>query len=279
MLCFRQTASAAWSKARNGASFGEDGLDLELGGKVVVITGGARGIGRACAEAFAREGARIALFDWNEARLSEAEAAIRAVGADVLVRAVDVSDGAAVDAAHAGTIETFGGIDIAFNNAGISTPFAPIEDIAEADWDRIIGVNLKGIWLSMRAQIRHMRTRGRGTIVNTASNVSFAGAPGASAYVASKHGIVGLTRSAALEVANTDIRINAIAPGAIDTHLTDIVGQPSDPFPDAVIRAGLPIGRWGTVDEVADAVLWLASPRAKLALGETLVLDGGFLAQ
>jgi NAD(P)-dependent dehydrogenase (short-subunit alcohol dehydrogenase family) len=135
------------------------------------------------------------------------------------------------------------------------------------------------MWLCMRAQIRHMRTRGRGTIVNTASNVSFAGAPGASAYVASKHAIVGLTRSAALEIADTDIRINAIAPGAIDTHLSDNVGKPSDPFPDAVIRAGLPIGRWGTVDEVADAVLWLASPRAKLALGETLVLDGGFLAQ
>ena len=254
-------------------------MDLELADKVVVITGGARGIGRGCAEAFAREGARIAILDWNETLLPEAEAAIRTIGAEIVVHRVDVANGPAVDAAHADVIARFGGIDIAFNNAGISAPFARIEETSEANWDRIMAVNLKGMWFCMNAQIRHMRSRGRGTIVNTASNVSFAGAPGASAYVASKHAIVGLTRSAALENVDTDIRINAIAPGAIDTHLSDIVGAPSDPFPDAAIRKGPPIGRWGTVQEVADAVLWLASPRARLAHGETLVLDGGFLAQ
>ncbi|HEY0106037.1 MAG TPA: SDR family NAD(P)-dependent oxidoreductase [Rhizomicrobium sp.] len=254
-------------------------MDLELNGKSVVICGGARGIGFACAQAFAREGARVALFDWNAELLAEAEAALRDIGGEVLAQQVDVSNAEAVDAAHARVIETFGGIDVGFNNAGIGSPFRAIEDTAEADWDRVINVNLKGIWLCVRAQVRHMRPRNRGAIVNTASNVAFVGAPGATPYVAAKHGIVGITRTVALELAKTNVRINTIAPGAVKTPLGKSTGTFVDPFPDAQIRKGLPIGRFGEPSEVADAVLWLASPRASLALGETLVIDGGFIAQ
>jgi NAD(P)-dependent dehydrogenase (short-subunit alcohol dehydrogenase family) len=259
-------------------------MDLELSGKSVVITGGARGIGFACAQAFAREGARVAIFDWNTEALAEAEETIRATGAQVITRQIDVSNGTAVDAAHAWVEETYGAIDIGFNNAGTNSGFRPIDETDESDWDRVINVNLKGVWLCVRAQVRHMRPRGRGSIVSTTSNVGFAGAPGASAYVASKHGIVGITRTVALELASTDIRINAVAPGAIRTSLSSKgqgKGNPfaNDPFPDAAIRQGLPIGRWGEPSEIADAVLWLSSPRATLALGETLVMDGGFLAQ
>ncbi|HVY80078.1 MAG TPA: SDR family NAD(P)-dependent oxidoreductase [Steroidobacteraceae bacterium] len=254
-------------------------MDLELAGKSVVICGGARGIGFACAEAFAREGARVAIFDWNAESLAQAQAALRASGVEVLTRQVDVSNAEAVEAAHAHVIETFGGIDVGFNNAGIGAPFRPIEETPEADWDKVIDVNLKGVWLCVRAQVRHMRPRNQGVIINTASNVAFVGSPGGVAYVASKHGIIGITRSVALELAKTRVRINAIAPGTVRTPLGKSTGTFVDPFPDALIRKGLPIGRLGEPSEVADAVLWLASPRASLALGETLVIDGGFLAQ
>ncbi len=254
-------------------------MDLELGGKAVVICGGARGIGRACAEAFAREGARIAIFDWNAELLAEAQAAIRAIGAEVLTRQVDVSNAEAVDAAHTQVIETFGGIDVGFNNAAINSPLRAIEDTSEADWDRVINVNLKGVWLGVRAQVRHMRPLNQGGRINTTSNVAFTGSPGATGYVAAKHGIVGITRSVALELAKTRVRINAVAPGWVKTSLGKGMGAFVDPFADAVIRKGLPIGRLGEPSEVADAVLWLASPRSSFALGATLVIDGGFLAQ
>jgi NAD(P)-dependent dehydrogenase (short-subunit alcohol dehydrogenase family) len=259
-------------------------MDLELEGKSVIVTGGARGIGRACAEAFAREGARIAIFDVNAEALPEAEAAIRELGAEVLTHHVDVSNAEAVDVAHAHVIKTFGGIDVGFNNAGIGSAFKAIEDTTEADWDRVLNVNLKGIWLCVRAQVRHMKPRNQGSIICTTSNVAFAGAPGATPYVAAKHGIVGITRTVALELATTNVRINAIAPGAVRTSIgrtTGRTGAPAfvDPFPDALIRKGLPIGRWGEPQEIADVVVWMASPRARLALGETFVIDGGFLAQ
>lgn len=255
-------------------------MDLELVGKRVVISGGALGIGRACAEAFAGEGARIAIFDWNAEALAEAAAAIRATGAEVLTQKIDVSNADQVDAAHAQVIETFGGIDVGFNNAGVGASFRPIEDTSEADWDKVIDVNLKGVWLCVRAQVRHMRPRNQGAIVCTSSNVAFVGSPGGAAYVAAKHGIIGIVRSVALELAATGVRINAVAPGAVKTTIGKTAGRGLvDPFPDALIRKGLPIGRFGEPSEVADAVLWLASPRSSLALGETLVIDGGFLAQ
>lgn len=253
-------------------------MDLELDGKVVIVAGGARGIGRTCAEAFAREGSRVAILDRNAELLDETQEAIAATGAEVVTHQADVSDARSVDDAHDRVVAHFGGIDVAFNNAGIITASRAIADTSEADWDKVIAVNLKGVWLCVRAQVRHMQPRNRGVIVNTASNVSFVGAPGAAAYVAAKHGVVGITRAVALELATTNVRINAVAPGTVTTPMASDLAGDSDPFADAVIRQGLPIGRSGTTDEVADAVLWLASERSSFALGSTVVIDGGFTA-
>lgn len=254
-------------------------MDLELGGKVVVICGGATGIGRACAEAFVEEGARLAILDWNEQALEAAADELRGLGGEVVVEQVDVSIGDAVEAAHGRVIETYGGFDIGFNNAGIITPSKAIEDTPEEAWDKVVDVNLKGIWLCTRAQVRHMRPKGAGVIINTASTAGLVGAPGTTPYTASKHGVLGITRTVALELATSGVRINSIAPATVDTPLNSILFDNDDPFADALVRKGQPIGRNAQPREVADAVLWLASPRSSFAHGSTLVLDGAFTAQ
>lgn len=254
-------------------------MDLELDGKAVVVCGGATGIGRSCAVAYAREGARVAIFDWNVEALADAAAELSAIGAGVITEHVDVSDSSSVDAAHASVIEAFGGIDIGFNNAGIITPSKAIEDTSEADWNKVIAVNLTGVWLCVRAQVRHMRPRGQGVIVNTASAAALVGAPGTTPYTASKHGILGITRTVALELATTGVRVNAIAPGTVETPLNSVLFDNDDPFADALVRKGQPIGRNARPDEIADAVLWLSSARSTFATGSTLVIDGGFTAQ
>ncbi len=254
-------------------------MDLELDGKVVLITGGARGIGRSCVEAFAREGARVAVLDRNRELLAETEQAVIDLGAEVLTVETDVSDARSVDSAHEEVIGHFERIDVGFNNAGVISASRAIEDTSEEDWDRVIGVDLKGLWLCVRAQVRHMRARDAGVIVNTASNVSFIGAPGATPYVAAKHGVLGITRTVALELAGTNVRINAVAPGTVTTPMAADLAGDFDPFAHASIRQPLPIGRNGTTDEIADAVLWLASARSSFALGSTVIVDGGFTAQ
>jgi NAD(P)-dependent dehydrogenase (short-subunit alcohol dehydrogenase family) len=254
-------------------------VDLELQGKAVVVCGGGTGIGRSCARAFAREGSRVAILDWNSTALADAEAELAALGAEVTTHVVDVSDGASVDAAHAAVIDTFGGIDVGFNNAGIITPAKAIEDTTEDDWNKVIAVNLTGVWLCVRAQVRHMRPRGQGVIINTASAAALVGAPGTTPYTASKHGILGITRTVALELATTGVRVNSIAPGTVETPLNSVLFDNDDPFADALVRKGQPIGRNARPDEIADAVLWLASARSTFVTGSTLVIDGGFTAQ
>jgi NAD(P)-dependent dehydrogenase (short-subunit alcohol dehydrogenase family) len=254
-------------------------MDLELAGKAVVVCGGATGIGRSCAVAFAREGSRVAILDWNPGALAEAEAELRGIGAEVLTLVADVSDSTSVDTAHAAVIETFGGIDVGFNNAGIITPAKAIEDTTDEDWNKVIAVNLTGVFLCMRAQVRHMRPRGAGVIVNTASAAALVGAPGTTPYTASKHAILGLTRTVALELATTGVRVNSVAPGTVETPLNSVLFDNEDPFADALVRKGHPVGRNAQPREIADAVLWLASPRSSFVTGSTLVIDGGFTAQ
>ncbi len=254
-------------------------MDYELGGKSVVVCGGGTGIGRACAVAFAREGSRVAILDWNAEALADAEAQLREIGAEVFIRQADVSDGQSVDAAHAAVIDAFGGIDVGFNNAGIISPAKAVEDTSDEDWNRVIAVNLTGVFLCVRAQVRHMRPRGQGVIINTASAAALVGAPGTTPYTASKHAILGITRTVALELATTGVRVNAVAPGTVETPLNSVLFDNEDPFADALVRKGQPIGRNARPAEIADAVLWLASSRSTFVTGSTLVIDGGFTAQ
>ncbi len=254
-------------------------MDLELEGKSVLICGGGSGIGHGCALAFAREGARVAVLDRNADSLTGVADELRALGAEAITLRADVSSAADVERAHAEVIAQFGGIDVALNNAGVVAPSGPIEDSSEADWNRVLGVNLTGVWLCVREQVRHMRPRGSGVIVNTASAVAFVGAPGTVAYNASKHGVIGITQSVGLELASSGVRINAVAPGSVETPLAHAHGRANDPFADALVRQVPPIGRRGFPAEIADAVLWLASARSSFALGSTLVVDGGLLAQ
>lgn len=254
-------------------------MDYELGGKSIAVCGGGTGIGRACAVAFAREGSRVAILDWNPEALADAERELREIGGDVLTIQADVSDGQSVDAAHAAVIDAFGGIDVGFNNAGIISPAKAVEDTSDEDWNRVIAVNLTGVFLCVRAQVRHMRPRGHGVIINTASAAALVGAPGTTPYTASKHAILGITRTVALELATTGVRVNAVAPGTVETPLNSVLFDNEDPFADALVRKGQPIGRNARPEEIADAVLWLASSRSTFVTGSTLVIDGGFTAQ
>ena len=245
--------------------------------KVVLVTGAATGIGRASAIAFAREGARLAIADVDDAQAQQTERLATAEGAQVLRLRVDVADTAQVERMVARTVERFGRLDCAFNNAGIAGMIAPVADSTEENWDRVIGINLKGVWACMKFELRQMLAQGGGAIVNTASVLGSVGSVASPAYVASKHGVMGLTRSAALAYSAAGIRVNAVCPGYIDTPLMDKALAGREEMRPLII-AQHPIGRMGTPEEVAAAVLWLASDAASFVTGHGLAADGGFLA-
>jgi NAD(P)-dependent dehydrogenase (short-subunit alcohol dehydrogenase family) len=246
-------------------------VDQGLRDKVVVVTGGASGIGRAAVHALRATGAKLIVLDRDAALLDEL------VGVETEV--VDVADAWAVDASHDGVVERHGRIDVAVNNAGITRPIAWFHETPESSFDDIMSVNLRGVWLCMRAQLRHMHAARAGVIVNTASAASFVGAPGVAPYTAAKAGVVGLTRTAALEYAPLGIRVNAVAPGTVQTPMSDAFAQLDDPFADALVRQTAPFGRLAKPEEVADAIVFLAGDRAAYATGSVLTLDGGFTAQ
>ncbi|HVW18586.1 MAG TPA: SDR family oxidoreductase [Solirubrobacteraceae bacterium] len=252
-------------------------MDLGLADKVVAVTGGASGIGRAAVEAFARVGATVVAFDRNPDTLARLAAEVDGIETEQL----DVADAAAVDAAYDAIVARHGRIDVGVNNAGISRGLAWLHDAREEDWDAVLDVNLKGVWLCMRAQLRHMYAAKAGVIVNTASAASFVGGPGVAHYVASKHGVVGLTRTAALEYAPLGIRINAVAPGTVDTAMSDSFAEEriEDPFADALVRQPHPLRPVAQPGEIADAILYLAGDLSTFVTGSVLSVDGGFLAQ
>jgi NAD(P)-dependent dehydrogenase (short-subunit alcohol dehydrogenase family) len=250
-------------------------MDDGLNGKVAVVTGGASGIGRATAAALAGAGARTIVVDRDE----DALAALHAAVPELLVVAADVADAGQVDAAHDAIVAEHGRIDVAINNAGVTRPIGWLHETPESSFDDIMAVNLRGVWLCLRAQLRHMHARRAGVIVNTASAASFVGAPGVAPYTAAKHGVLGLTRAAALEYADLGIRINAVAPGTVDTPMSDAFARLDDPFADALVRQTPPLGRLARAEEVADAILFLAGDRSTFATGSVLTLDGGFTAQ
>lgn len=249
----------------------------QFGGKVALVTGAGSGMGRAAALAFAREGARVALADMDAGGGEETAQLIAATGGEGFFVHTDVSQGAAVEALIARTVERYGRLDCAFNNAGINEEHGPLVECAEELWDRILAVNLKGIFLCMRSEIPAMLRGGGGVIVNNASIVGLSGSRHHPAYVASKHGVVGLTRATARDYAAAGIRVNAVCPGAIHTPMY-VRMEGSDPAHDAEIAARLPLGRLGRPDDVAEAVLWLCSDAAGFITGHALVVDGGELA-
>jgi NAD(P)-dependent dehydrogenase (short-subunit alcohol dehydrogenase family) len=246
-------------------------------GKVVFVTGAGSGIGRATALAFAREGASVVVTDVSEQSCKETARMIEEAGGRALAVTCDVRRTEDVKRALDKTIETFGRLDVAFNNAGVEQGPAALADLTEEEWDRILDIDLRGVFLCMKYEIPLMLKQGGGAIVNTSSGAGVKGFKGA-AYVAAKHGVVGLTRSAALEYAQANIRINAVCPGIIDTPMMDRFGggTPEGKQRELASAAAVqPIGRAGKPEEIAAAVLWLCSDAASFVVGAAMVVDGG----
>lgn len=252
-------------------------MTAELEGKVGLVTGGTSGIGRETAVLFGKAGAKVVVAARREVEGEETIELIRAAGSDGLFVKTDVSKASDVDALVRRTVEKFGRLDVAFNNAGIEGVWAPIVRQSEEDWDRTIDTNLKGVWLCLKYEIRQMLKQGSGgAIVNMASVIGLIGSVGVAAYSASKHGVIGLTKSAALENAKSGIRINALCPGFTETPMSD--RSLRAPAARKYVLSCHPIGRLGNPMEIAEAVIWMCSDRASFMTGQSLVLDGGFLA-
>lgn len=249
-----------------------------LDGKVALITGGSTGIGRATAQIFAREGAKVAVADVNVEGAEETVRLIQDAGGEAICIHTDVSQAADTEAMVKTVVETYGRLDCAFNNAGIEGEMQPTQDYAEATWERVIGINLKGVWLSMKAEIQHMLGHGGGAIVNTASVAGLVAVPAMSAYVAAKHGVVGLTKTAALEYAKVGIRVNAVCPGGVDTPMVQRVFGSNRELAEAAVAAE-PVGRLAQPAEIGEAVAWLCSDAASFVTGHPMAVDGGMVAQ
>jgi len=247
-------------------------------GKVALVTGAGSGIGRASAQAFVREGAKVVVADVVVEGGEETIQMIRADGGEAIFVRCDVSKAADVEAAVQAAVDTYGKLDCAHNNAGIEGPTAPTADYAEADWDRVLGINLKGVWLSMKYEIPRMLAAGGGAIVNTASIAGLVGFQGLPAYSASKWGVNGLTKVAALEYAKAGIRVNSVCPGVIQTSMVDRLIA-ANPAMEAGLVAGTPLGRLGQPGEIAEAVVWLCSDKASFVTGHNMAVDGAFVAQ
>jgi len=252
---------------------------MDFTGKVALVTGGSNGIGRAAALGFARRGARVVVADRDAAEGAATVEAIRQHGGEAQFVAADVTRSADVQAYVQAALDAYGAIDCFFNNAGIEGLVAPTAEYDEAVFDAVIAVNLKGVFLGLRHVLPVMLRQGRGAVVNTASTAGLVGSPGLSAYVASKHGVLGLTRTAAGEVGAAGVRVNAVCPGPTDTRMIRSLEEQSSPGDQAGAsaryRASIPLGRYATVEEVADVVLFLCSDMASSVTAAHYVVDGG----
>jgi NAD(P)-dependent dehydrogenase (short-subunit alcohol dehydrogenase family) len=253
-------------------------MNISFEGKVALVTGAGSGLGLATARAFAESGAAVALADWNEDAVRAASDALVAEGRKALAVHCDVSDDAQVEAMVERTVATFGRLDAAFNNAGIQNLLAETADTSRDDYDRVMAINLRGVWSCMKFELRQMRKQGSGAIVNCSSLGGLIGGNQRGTYHAAKHGVIGFTKSAALEYATRGIRVNGVCPGMIRTPMLDTMiaaGQGEEL--NAMLKSLVPMGRMGRPEEIADAVLWLCSSAASYVTGQSISVDGGYV--
>jgi NAD(P)-dependent dehydrogenase (short-subunit alcohol dehydrogenase family) len=252
-------------------------LNITFEGKVALVTGAASGLGFATAKAFAEAGAAVALADWNEDAVQAAAKDLTAQGHKTLALRCDVADDDAVKTMVERTVAAFGRLDAAYNNAGVQNVLAETADAPLEDFDRVTAINLRGIWSSMRYELRQMlKQQDGGAIVNCSSIGGIVGGPSRGSYHAAKHGVIGLTKSTALEYAAKGIRVNAVCPGLIDTPMSDQMKAGGQTEALNAMLKEVAIGRVGRPEEIANAVLWLCSPLASLVIGHALVVDGGY---
>lgn len=250
-------------------------MSHDFTGKVALVTGGASGMGLATVKAFAKAGAAVAIADINGEAAQAVADELAATGAKTLAITCDVTDEAAVKAMVEKTVETFGSLDAAFNNAGVQSLATETADLERTEFDRVVNINLGGVWNCMKHELVQMRKQGSGAIVNCSSLGGFVGVPGRAAYHAAKHGVHGLTKTAALEYAAQGIRINAVCPGIIDTPMVADMKENETAAMDLLMEQ-VPARRLGTAEEVADPVLWLCGPGSTFVMGHALAVDGGY---
>jgi len=252
-------------------------MNLSFGNKVALVTGAASGLGLATAKAFAEAGASVVLADWHEEAAQSAAKELANKGHKTLAVRCDVSDDAQVEAMVKQTVATFGRLDAAYNNAGVQNVLAETADTTQEDYDRVMGINLRGVWSCMKFELQQMRKQGSGTIVNCSSLGGLVGGAERGIYHAAKHGVLGFTKSAALEYAARGIRINAICPGLIWTPMADqmVAGGQGEIL--EAMKKSVPMGRYGRAEEIADVVLWLSSDAASYVTGQSISVDGGFI--
>jgi NAD(P)-dependent dehydrogenase (short-subunit alcohol dehydrogenase family) len=267
------------SLAKKGAAKNKEMMmKISFEEKVALVTGAASGLGLATAKAFARSGAAVVLADWNEDAVQAEAGQLAAQGYKTLAVRCDVSDDAQVEEMVKKSVDAFGRLDAAYNNAGVQNVLAETADSQREDYDRIMAINLRGVWSSMKFELQQMRKQGSGAIVNCSSLGGLIGGARRGTYHAAKHGVIGFTKSAALEYATRGIRVNDVCPGMIQTPMSDkMIAEGQGEELDRMLEAFVPMKRLGRPEEIADAVLWLCSDAASYVTGQSISVDGGYV--